>query len=133
MNSQEYIEVSMKITPFSDENAEIFETASDLTLNFGGTLNVSQMIVGNGIAASVYGTFTLTGTLQGEITAKTDSVITISNHLLTNDGTVLRNLHVADVDTHRNGQVFPYAFCRFLLDNECSLLCLQHTSAATHT
>ena len=74
-------------------NAEIFETASDLTLNFGGTLNVSQMIVGNGIAASVYGTFTLTGTLQGEITAKTDSVITINNHLLTNNGTVPENLY----------------------------------------
>ena len=74
-------------------NADIFETASDLTLNFGGTLNVSQMIVGNGIAASVYGTFTLTGTLQGEITAKTDSVITISNHLLTNNGTVPENLY----------------------------------------
>ena len=74
-------------------NADIFETASDLTMNFGGTLNVSQMIVGSGIAASVYGTFTLTGTLQGEITAKTDSVITISNHLLTNNGTVPENLY----------------------------------------
>lgn len=74
-------------------NADIFETASDLTMNFGGTLNVSQMIVGNGIAASVYGTFTLTGTLQGEITAKTDSVITINNHLLTNNGTVPENLY----------------------------------------
>ena len=74
-------------------NADIFETASDLTLKRGGTLNVSQMIVGNGIAASVYGTFTLTGTLQGEITAKTDSVITINNHLLTNNGTVPENLY----------------------------------------
>lgn len=74
-------------------NADIFETASDLTMNFGGTLNVSQMIVGNGIAASVYGTFTLTGTLQGELNAKTDSVITINNHLLTNNGTVPENLY----------------------------------------
>ncbi len=83
----------IEFTEAIEVNAEIFETASDLTLNFGGTLNVSQMIVGNGIAASVYGTFTLTGTLQGEITAKTDSVITISNHLLTNDGTVPENLY----------------------------------------